>query len=359
MKHLLSLCIHCWYLVSFSPSNALAVVYRPLCSATLWKANVIRKDVEDSKKPNHHIWKPFTGKFNNRLYITKVKSSSDNSGSGGTVNSDSVTTFEKLIRTVTRNEKYKFGDLSKKTITTTTKVVEDVVKKTTGNEDYRFGDLTRGTVAATTTIVEEVVKQSTGKDYKFGDLTKGTLKAGSNALTVSEMTLSLVRDANINELVALSRYFWTINMDAAQRKEVFVVVVYLGGIIVLAYNLVANINAGLVNAAAWSIASVQLNNSPLKVQGGWNTFLQAKHSLNMIFGGPFLPARVAITIPIFFQYQRWIRALQRKLPFQKFPIANRVSSLVTMWLGVNFMTYLSVSIGFAWIGSLVSRIPLK
>lgn len=200
--------------------------------------------------------------------------------------------------------------------------------------------------------------------FLYQDLTKGTIstvsKAGSNVLSYSEMTLSLMTEANINELVQLGKLFWLENMDADQRREVFVVIIYLGAVAVLAYNLVANINAGLVNAAAWTMTSAKLGASPLTVAGGWDAFLRNKQTLDLAFSGPLLPARVAITIPIFFLYQRCIRGLGVVLPLRRrFPILNRVASLLFMWVGVNLTTYSAVSVGFAWIGSLISGVPLR
>jgi len=43
-------------------------------------------------------------------------------------------------------------------VSSSTKGVEEVVKKVTKNEEYHFGDLTRGAVGATTSGVENVVR---------------------------------------------------------------------------------------------------------------------------------------------------------------------------------------------------------
>ena len=43
-------------------------------------------------------------------------------------------------------------------MSSSTKGVEEVVKKVTKNEEYHFGDLTRGAVGATTSGVENVVR---------------------------------------------------------------------------------------------------------------------------------------------------------------------------------------------------------
>lgn len=226
--------------------------------------------------------------------------------------------------------------------------MEDVVHKATGNDDYHFGDITKGTMSKVS-------------------------KTGTNVLTYSEKTLSLMREADIHELVELTRFFWTQNMNYEQKRETFVVIVYLGAVLVLAYNFVANINAALVNAAAWTMASIKLGASPLSAAataaaatangglGGWDTFLRAQKTLDICFGGPFLPARVATTIPIFFKYQHWIRKLEVRFPLKdKYPILNRVASLLTMWIGLNLVTYACASVGFAWLGSrIVSGVPLR
>mmetsp|Transcript_16161 Transcript_16161/g.46414 ORF Transcript_16161/g.46414 Transcript_16161/m.46414 type:complete len:353 (+) Transcript_16161:143-1201(+) len=257
---------------------------------------------------------------------------------------------------------------------------EEMVRKMTQNPDYKFGDLTRSAVSVGTHAVEDVVQKATGKDdYHFGDITKGTIskvsKTSTNVLTYSEKTLSLMREADVHELVELTRFFWTSNMNYEQKRETFVVGVYFGAVLVLAYNFVANINAGLVNAAAWTMASIKLGTSPLSgsvgvaaataagggLAGGWGTFLRAQKTLDMAFGGPFLPARVAITIPVFFRYQHWIRKLEGRFPLKnKYPILNRVATLLTMWIGLNLVTYVGVSVGFAWVGSRIfSGIPLR
>ena len=53
---------------------------------------------------------------------------------------DNPNRFEKFVRNVSRQKDYKFGDLSKKIVNTTTTGVEDAVKSVTGNEEYHFGD---------------------------------------------------------------------------------------------------------------------------------------------------------------------------------------------------------------------------
>lgn len=71
---------------------------------------------------------------------------------------DNANAFESVVRSVSGNKQYKFGDLSKKVVSSSTKGVEEVVKKVTKNEDYQLGDITRGAVGATTSGVENVIR---------------------------------------------------------------------------------------------------------------------------------------------------------------------------------------------------------
>ena len=56
------------------------------------------------------------------------------------VEEDNPNRFEKFVRNVSSRKDYKFGDLTRKVVNTTTTGVEDAVKTVTGNEDYHFGD---------------------------------------------------------------------------------------------------------------------------------------------------------------------------------------------------------------------------
>jgi hypothetical protein len=62
--------------------------------------------------------------------------------------------LERIVRTVTRNEGYKFGDITKSVVGATTQGVEGTVRSVTRNKEYQFGDLTKKVVGATTHGVE-------------------------------------------------------------------------------------------------------------------------------------------------------------------------------------------------------------
>mmetsp|Transcript_6137 Transcript_6137/g.9570 ORF Transcript_6137/g.9570 Transcript_6137/m.9570 type:complete len:355 (-) Transcript_6137:1130-2194(-) len=254
---------------------------------------------------------------------------------------DEANVFENIIRSVSRNKQYKFGDLSKKVVSSSTKGVEGVVKKVTNNEDYQFGDITRGAVGATTHGAENVIRSVIkNEDYKFGDLTRGAVSTvrttTEGVLTYSEKTLSLLRGANIHELVELLSLFWNKNMNNDERVEAFAVIVYLGAIIVLSYSFIANLMQGMVFAAAWYKVAAATGQAPLASPQVWSSFMQTKSALDVVFGGPLLPFRVAATIPWFFKYRYFVVRTAYLSPLrEKFPILNRIVSLLSSWVFAN------------------------
>ncbi len=154
-------------------------------------------------------------------------------------------------------------------------------------------------------------------------------------MTLSEKTLKSLRDNDIHELIDLLNIYWTKNMGDRERTEAFTVAVYLGAIMVLAYNCVANFMSGMVFAAAWTKICTEVGASPLS-PGNWSKFLEAKSTMDIFFGGPFLPARAMITIPCFFPYRKFVVGMARNSPLrEKFPVINRYASLILSWVVMN------------------------
>lgn len=107
----------------------------------------------------------FFGQRSPRLRSLKNSSSIGDDDYKETTEEDNANAFESVVRSVSGNKQYKFGDLSKKVVSSSTKGVEEVVKKVTKNEDYQFGDITRGAVGATTSGVENVIRGGTLRAY--------------------------------------------------------------------------------------------------------------------------------------------------------------------------------------------------
>mmetsp|Transcript_14006 Transcript_14006/g.19897 ORF Transcript_14006/g.19897 Transcript_14006/m.19897 type:complete len:342 (+) Transcript_14006:194-1219(+) len=291
-----------------------------------------------------------------RLHSLKNSSSSDDFTETTTeAQGDEANAFENIVRRVSKNKQYKFGDLSKKVVSSSTKGVEGVVKQVTKNEDYHFGDITRTAVGATTHGAENLIRGVIkNEDYKFGDLTRGAVSTvrstTEGVLTYSEKTLSLLRGANIHELVELLSLFWNKNMNNEERVEAFAVLVYLGAIMVLSYSFIANLMQGIVFAAAWYKVAAATGQAPLASPQVWSSFMQTKSALDFVFGGPFLPVRVAATIPWFFKYRYVVVRTAYRSPLrEKFPILNRIVSLLSSWVFANLafvggVTYLLVKL---------------
>lgn len=287
---------------------------------------------------------------------SKGNSPSTTTASSSSSSSRAANPFERVVRSVTRNEDYKFGDITRTVVNSTTTGVEGTVRAVTGNEDYHFGDLTKSAIGSTAHGVEGIVKSVTGnEDYHFGDLTRNTVGAAGSIMTYSEKTLKMMRDNNIHELVELLNLYWNKSMNYDERKETFWVFVYLGAILVLSYNFVANTMSGMVFAAAWARTSLATGTSPLS-PGMWGKFLETKATLDLFFGGPCLPARAIVTIPWFFSYRKFVVASAHKSPLrEKFPIINRCASLLLSYVVGNLafvggFTYTLVKMISLWTG---------
>lgn len=175
-------------------------------------------------------------------------------------------------------------------------------------------------------------------------------------MTYSEKTLSLLRDANIHELVELLNFFWTNNMTFEEQREAFSVIIYLGAVIVLAYNFIANLMSGFVFSAAWYKVSLATGASPI---AAWPIFLQTKSTMDIFFGGPCLPLRVAATIPWFFKYRKFVVATAYFSPLrEKFPIINRCLSLLFSWVVVNLVFVGGMTFGLVKYASIRSGVPI-
>lgn len=245
-------------------------------------------------------------------------------------------------------------------VNSTTTQVEGAVRAVTGDESYAFGDITKKAIGSTTGGVEGVMRSVTGnEEYRFGDLTRGTLNAADGLMTYSEKTLGLMRDHDIHELVKLSNHFWGKTMNYEERKEAFTVFVYLGAILVLSYNFVANMMSGMIFAASWALTSRATGASPL-APGVWPKLLETQSSLDLFFGGPCLPVRAIVTIPWFFKYRKFVRGLARNSPLrEKFPIINRCMSLIVSWVVANLAFVGCITFGMIKLLSFWTGVPFS
>ena len=93
---------------------------------------------------------------------------SESNGSSN-ISDDNANLFERAVRKVTRNKKYKFGDLAKSAASASTKTFEGAVRTVTQDEEYHFGDYSKKVLSTGTGTFENAVKSITGNEgYQFG-----------------------------------------------------------------------------------------------------------------------------------------------------------------------------------------------
>ena len=99
-----------------------------------------------------------------RQFWTSLRSSVDDeppeSTGGATTRGDNdeetFTRFERVVRKVTGNKEYKFGDITRSVANATTSVVEGTVRTVTKNDDYQFGDIAKTVIGSTTHGIEGI-----------------------------------------------------------------------------------------------------------------------------------------------------------------------------------------------------------
>lgn len=94
--------------------------------------------------------------FPRRQFWTSLQASANEPETRATqeVNSDSSTQFERVVRKVTGNKEYKFGEITRAAAKATSSVVEGTVRTVTNNDDYQFGDMTKTVIGSTTHGIE-------------------------------------------------------------------------------------------------------------------------------------------------------------------------------------------------------------
>ena len=336
--------------------------------------------------PGRHLFRTSTP------FRASGSSDDDDATAKNNNNNKSPNTFERMVRTVSKNKDYQFGDLTKKVVDATTHGVEESVRTVSKNKDYRFGDLTKKVVDATTHGVEEVIDDLTdltkqgvkkavqfeesivrsvthNEDYHFGDFAKGTIGAAGSAMTYVEKSLEAFHDGDIHDFIELMNMYYNNHMGEIERIEAFTVVVYTGAIMILAYNFIANLMSGVVLAAAWTKVVMEAvagtTSTPLISVDMmlWTKVFHVQSIMEKVFGGPCLPARALITIPFFFQYRKFVVGMARYSPLRaKFPIITRYSSLILSWVVANIVFVGGFTLFMMKIGALLTTgvsIPMK
>ena len=195
---------------------------------------------------------------------------------------------EGAVRTVTGDNDYKFGDITKRTI-----------KDLTGKEasEYEFGDVTR-----------KAVTSFTGKeDYHFGDITTKVLSETEKA--AGELRASYFADLPSE----LSRAMFQ-NLDAAQRTALMIAIGSYGSIVVLTWSLVSWAITGVVACASWAwTARVAELAAP---RAKWTHFLSTVYTVRLLEAA-FLPIKALLSFLLVPKYHRAVQWLEPRLPLRE------------------------------------------
>ena len=193
---------------------------------------------------------------------------------------------EGVVRTVTDNDEYQFGDLTK-----------GVVRDLTGKDasEYQFGDITK-----------KAVTNFTGKeDYEFGDISR-------KVLSDAESSLEALRDAYFRDLPNELQRLILGGLPKEQREALISAITSYGSMAVLVWSLVSTTcTAGLV-FTAWTRACLRA------APDRWASAIGTIPTLRLLEPA-LLPVKALLFVLSINRYQRTALGLQRRLPQRWYP----------------------------------------
>jgi hypothetical protein len=230
--------------------------------------------------------------------------------------------FENMVHSVTGDSSYKFGDLSKKTLS-------DVTGKDLNKESYQFGDISKN-------LANRAGKAVTGDEkYQFGDITKTKLQE-------LETELDMWREENLNALPNNLFQQTFKNLSPQQRRELIIAIIRLGAIALLSWGLISNILSAGVMSMAWARTVLKCEAAggpllpllPFNVEEPvWRTFLASYATLRLMLNPILLVIKGGGTLFAFQPYVRCITTIEREwIPprvRQRYPLIFRAFALVT------------------------------
>ena len=196
---------------------------------------------------------------------------------------------EGVVRTVTDNDEYQFGDLTK-----------GVVRDLTGKDasEYQFGDITK-----------KAVTNFTGKeDYEFGDISR-------KVLADAESSLEALRDAYFRDLPNELQRLILGGLPKEQREALISAITSYGSMAVLVWSLVSTTcTAGLV-FTAWTRACLAPAVTPA---ARWAKTIATIPTLRLLEPA-LLPVKALLFVLSIHRYQRTALSVQRRLPKRWYP----------------------------------------
>ena len=303
----------------------------------------------------------------------------ENDESGGENNTTNKTTaattplsfIEGAVQSITGDDDYQFGDLSKKALSELTgknltrrSNDENKNENDYNEETYQFGDITKNLLGKAGKAV------SGNENYEFGDITKGVLKD-------MDSSLQEWKGQALNELpmVLLQETFG--KFDNKDRQALIVAIVRLMAIALLNWILVGNLCTSASITVAWTKASwVEAATNP--VSSGlfsWNLFRMGTHHqhqqqvflqtytlLRIVMDPLFMVLQAAGTVLGIVRYERFVRRIEmRWIPrglHDKYPLLARVGALGYAFLLNTVIGMLLTTLGIGF-GTVLGRLRLN
>ena len=303
------------------------------------------------------------------------ESGGENNNNNTTNNTTAATTplsfIEGAVQSITGDDDYQFGDLSKKALSELTgenltrrSNDENEIENDYNEETYQFGDITKNLLGKAGKAV------SGNENYEFGDITKGVLKD-------MDSSLQEWRGQALNELpmVLLQETFG--KFDNKDRQALIVAIVRLMAIALLNWILVGNLCTSASITVAWTKASwVEAATNP--VSSGlfsWNlfrmgihhhqqqqVFLQTYTLLRIVLDPLFMVLQAAGTVLGIVRYERFVRRIEMGwIPrglHDKYPLLARVGALGYAFLINTVIGMLLTTLGIGF-GTVLGRLRLN
>uniref|UniRef100_A0A7S4K556 Uncharacterized protein n=1 Tax=Odontella aurita TaxID=265563 RepID=A0A7S4K556_9STRA len=258
------------------------------------------------------------------------------------------------------DENYKFGDLSRRTLSDFTKVTEGAIRGATGNETYEFGDYTKRAVSDIKKTAEDAAKVVTkNEEFELG-LYARVLLRGRERVTkkqdkfVSELISDLLGDYNIP--------FFE-NLTSEQKRGLVRALIQLAALACLSLNFVMNIFSGIAVVSAWAATASKTGSSPLSSAASWGAFLSSHSTLRIFTGPATMPVQCVAALFLAPRYKRWLLWLQTSLS-DKFgrgtvKLSHRIGAIGAAWLCINCIGIAGVTLVGVWIAGAMLGIPLR
>ena len=271
----------------------------------------------------------------------------------GNMSASATGFFEGVVRNLTGDEDYEFGQYTKKAISDLTDKATTTGRAMTGDDQYEFGDLTKQVVSDLGKGATVAGRAVLGReDYQFGDISRSVISS-------ADRTLSETRDAYFRDLPsAIWRQLFD-GLNKPQEDDLKVALVQYAALALLSYSLAWNVNCGGTIVLAWAITSRRTGLSPLYDGAQWATFLNVYNTIRLGLEPILLPVRVLGAAWLSLQSRRALLGLQRRLPLrERHPILNRALALVVMWLLGNVLAVAVASLLGIWSSSVLTGVPV-